>query len=89
MKLAVSMAVAAAMTLLPVALRPAAAQVDMWQPGAVSNEFGKPEFPNYLSRDFQLDTCDWWTSAYERACPTAVAPPVVAAPPAMPVKTPR
>jgi hypothetical protein len=72
MKTSISIAAAAlaiVAALSPFATRPAAAGV----------EFGKPEFPNYLSL-WGHGTCDWWTSAYLRACPTAAGSAPVAGP---------
>jgi hypothetical protein len=50
-------------------------------------ELGAPDFPNYLSPPGR-GTCDWWRSAWLRACPGAVVPaaevPAAAAPAAAP-----
>jgi hypothetical protein len=46
-------------------------------PASAYVEFGRPEYPNYLA-PYGLGTCDWWTSAWLRACPGVLA--VVAAP---------
>ena len=63
----------------------------LWLVGALGAsagvEFGKPDFPNYLSPP-GYGTCDFWRSAWLHACPgvLAVAAPVAAAPAAVKVK---
>jgi hypothetical protein len=42
-------------------------------------EFGEPDYPNYLTPPGR-GTCDWWTSAWLRACPGVLATPTAAAP---------
>jgi hypothetical protein len=52
-------------------------------PASAHVEFGRPDYPNYLA-PYGWGTCDWWTSAWLRACPgvlaVAAAPVAVAVP---------
>ena len=50
-------------------------------PASAYVEFGRPDYSNYLA-PYGHGTCDWWTSAWLRACPGVLA--VVAAPVAVP-----
>ncbi len=50
-------------------------------PASAYVEFGRPDFPNYLSPPGP-GTCDFWRSAWLHACPTAI---IVAPPPETPV----
>ena len=73
--------IAAALLLWLTAAPPASAYV----------EFGRPDYFNYIA-PYGWGTCDWWTSAWLRACPgvlAVVAAPVAVAVPAGPavVKT--
>jgi hypothetical protein len=89
MKLTVSIAPAAtaAAMLMLFGMRPAAAGVEFWLPNPTGVELGAPEFSNYLSPPGR-GTCDWWTSAYLHACPTAIGPSTAPLPsPGPPPKT--
>ena len=50
-------------------------------PASAYVEFGRPDYSNYLA-PYGHGTCDWWTSAWLRACPGVLA--VEAAPVAVP-----
>jgi hypothetical protein len=58
----------------------------LWLAGAPAAsarvELGRPEFSNYMA-PYGLGTCDWWTSAWLRACPGVLAAPAAAAPAAV------
>jgi len=43
-------------------------------PASAYVEFGRPDYSNYLA-PYGHGTCDWWTSAWLRACPGVLAAP--------------
>ena len=58
-------------------------------PASAYVEFGRPDYSNYFA-PYGWGTCDWWTSAWLRACPgelaTPAAAPVAAAAPVVKAK---